>query len=243
MQKALAKTTEPAPDHSIVANEYGYYCMPNSYRHREICAHLIDGAVYEPATLNFLRRHIGTGDIVTGGAFIGDFFPALHEVLAPKALIHSFEPNPISVEAAKETIRLNGLKKIKLHAVAVGDEPAQLMLKVNRYDGSAIAAGERIVEDMREEDPRGISVPTVMIDDLIPKTRKVSVLHLDVEGFEIKALQGAKGLVRKNKPLVILESGKPWQQRRFCEILNTICDAQIYTHVGTIEHNAIYRPV
>ena len=33
-----------------------------------------------------------------------------------------------------------------------------------------------------------ITVPVVPIDDLVPATRRVTVLHLDVEGFEDQAL-------------------------------------------------------
>lgn len=228
-------------DFSIIANEYGHYCMPNRYAHRQISKLLMGGGVYEPATLRFLRRHLGSGDVITGGAFIGDFFPALHEVLAETSQIHSFEPNPVSFDAALKTIAVNGLKRVQLHPVAVGDQPDTLMLQVSRHNGKAIAAGERIVDDMDVSDARGLPVSVRRIDDLVDKDRMVTVLHLDVEGFETKALQGAKRVLTANRPLVLLEAGRPWQQRHFCAVLNDLVEHDTYTQVGVIERNAIYR--
>ena len=91
--------------HRTFVNEYGFYCVPDEYAKREIPTILAKGKVYEPNTLKLMRRHIGDGDIVTGGAFIGDFFPALSSALRPGARLISFEPNPLSFAAAQATIK------------------------------------------------------------------------------------------------------------------------------------------
>ena len=61
-------------DYRICVNEYGFYCVPDAYAKREIPKILAQGGVYEPNTLALLARRAQGGDIVTGGAFIGDFF-------------------------------------------------------------------------------------------------------------------------------------------------------------------------
>lgn len=198
--------------------------------------------MYEPRTLRFLRRHLGNGDIVTGGAFIGDFFPALCENLAPKARLHSFEPVPVSFVAAQETMRLNGLGNVALHRVAVGAEEATVTLQIARPSGKKIAAGEKIVTDMEADDQRAISVPLVTIDSLVPKSRKVSLLHLDVEGFEQNALAGSARILNDHAPLVVLESGKAWRNRAFSETLNRLAPKAGYRCVGEIERNGIFLP-
>jgi len=223
------------------ANEYGFYCIPKEYLSREMPLSIFQGEVYEPMTLRFMRRHLGSGDVVTGGAFIGDFFPALCEVMASKAKLHSFEPTPLSFEAAQETIRLNGLKNVNLQPVAVGEEAGTFPLLIARRSGEKIAAGERIVTDQTADDDRIINVEVKLIDDLVAKTRKVSLLHLDIEGFEDKGLKGSSRILNDSKPLVILEAGKPWQRRNFLNILNEISPKAGYQLMGTMEHNAIYR--
>ena len=47
------------------------------------------------------------------------------------------------------------------------------------------------------------NIPTFKIDDL--NLSDVSIIHLDVEGFELFAIQGAKETIRKNKPLLAFE--------------------------------------
>ncbi len=246
MAEAAVKTEPPEPaeafDFTVSANEYGFYCVPRAYRGRGIPTLLANGAVYEPKTLRFLRRQLGSGDIVTGGAFVGDFFPALCECLAPKAHLHSFEPVDLSYRACLETIRLNGLANVRLHNVAVGDCDDVVTMQVARPGGKKIAAGEKIVANRAADDARFVSVPLVTIDSLVPKSRKVSVLHLDVEGFERKALRGATRILNDHAPLVVLESGKAWLSRTYLADLAALAPKAGYRFAGQIEKNAIFIP-
>ena len=228
-------------DHVIAANEHGFYCIPSEFRPRELPSTLLRGEVYEPATLGFLCRHVGKGDIVTGGAFIGDFLPALRRAMAASARIHTFEPAPASHAAARETIRLNGLRNIALAPVAVGAEPGTLPLQVTRRGGAPVAAGVAINPDLPLDDERVIPVEVKTLDSLVPATRKVTILHLDVEGFEEPALRGAARIIGQNRPLVVLEAGKPWKQRLFQAVLQDIAPDAGYRFCGEIERNAIYR--
>lgn len=227
--------------HIVRANEYGFYCIPEAYLGREIIDTIAGGGVYEPATLKFLRRQLSNGSIITGGTFIGDFLPALHDALAPRARIICFEPVPTNHEACQETIRLNGLNRVDLHNVAVSAEEGEMTMMVTRPSGKPIAAGERIVEDQEADGERFISIPTRPIDSLVTKTRKISILHLDIEGHEEAGLRGAARVLREQKPLVILEAGKPWRGRQFRDILQELAPDAGYDICGHMEHNWIYR--
>jgi len=227
---------------NIAMNEYGFYCVPESYIGRNIVDHLLAGNVYEPQTLKMLQHHLGTGDIVTGGAFIGDFLPALHRWLDPTARIHTFEPVPTSFAAAEETIRLNGLNQVTLSNVAVGAEPGSLTMMVTRPNGRPIAAGERIVEGAEADGGRYIDVDIMTLDTLVPKSRRISILHLDVEGFERPALQGAERILTTSQPLVVLEGQKRWLKNDFERTLNKLAPKAQYQAAGSMEGNTFYLP-
>lgn len=230
-------------DHVIAVNEYGFHCLPTEYLHRNITQILNAGQVYEAETLRFLRRFVGTGDVISGGAFVGDFLPALAEVIAPKARIYSFEPVPVSFAAATETIRLNGLKDVKISPVAIGAEQGFAEMLIARPGGKKIAAGERIVgEDDITEKHGTIKVPVETLDAMLPKSRKVSLIQLDVEGHEIPALEGAARILNDSKPLVVLESQKDWRNRAYERALNELAPKARYRWVGRIENNAVFRP-
>lgn len=218
-------------------NKYGFYCIPEQYRKRELCQVLLRGDVYEPNTIDLLRRYAQDGDIVSGGCFIGDFLPALSEAAGSRQ-IHSFEPNPESFNAAMATIDLNGLKNVRLHPVAVGEKADTLNLKVNFAKGDAMGAMAKIVDEAAEG--QTIEVAVTPLDDLVPKTRKVSVLHLDIEGHEWPAVMGAQKLIEKHAPLIVLEVGKDWKRRAYQEQLDQAFPDMKYQFAGSMERNAFF---
>lgn len=233
-----ATCAAPEFDHFTCANEYGLYCVPREFAGRDVPNMLRVGDVYEAKTLAFLRRIARGGDIVSGGAFVGDFFPALSEALADGALLHSFEPNPISYQAALRTVGLNGLENVMFSQVAVGEKPATLPLQVTRGGKTAMAARAKIVDDT---DKAGtIEVPVVTLDALVPADRNVTVLHLDIEGQEMAAIMGAKALIKRCKPVIVLEAAKPFRRKYYAQALAQLFDGLGYELSGIIDHNAVY---
>ena len=230
-------------DHMLVSNRHGMYCLPTDFADREIGQLLVRGRVYEPEMLHFLCARAGTGDMVTGGAFIGDFLPALSQAIAPDARIHTFEPHPVSFAAAQVTLRLNRCRNVALHPVAVGERASMLPLQVARAGGEVqIAAGSRIVEAPRPHEET-IDVPVMTIDSLVPARRKVGLLHLDVEGFEAQALAGAQRVIGDDHPLVVLEADRQTIRLSHLEMLQTIAPDAQYRIAGVIEKNTIFVPV
>jgi FkbM family methyltransferase len=234
-------TPLPEPDfaYGIAANEYGFYCVPEAYKAREVPRVLTAGGVYEPATLRLMQRLMGTGDVIAGGAFIGDFLPALHGALAPGAQLHSFEPNPVSRAACAVTIALNGLTRVTVHACAVGAEAGQLPLQVAKPGGEVMGARAKIADQHVAGET--LEVPVQTLDSLIDPGRTVSVLQLDIEGHEGPALDGAVHIVRASRPVILLEAPKAWQQRAHAARLDDLFPGLGYRFCGALERNAVFR--
>jgi hypothetical protein len=49
------------------------------------------------------------------------------------------------------------------------------------------------------------TVPSVKIDDLIPKNKKIDFVKIDVEGAEYNALLGASELIARDHPTIVSE--------------------------------------
>ncbi|HBZ42542.1 MAG TPA: hypothetical protein DEO85_00435 [Maritimibacter sp.] len=183
-------------------NEYGRYSVPDGLDARPAVKKVKSGDVYEPRTIAFMRREVGSGDIVHAGTFFGDFLPALSSSLAEDARIWAFEPNPESFAHATRTIDLNGLSNVSLTNAAVSNGAGELLFRTHNPDGEALGGHSHMVK----APGKGItSVKSVRLDDMIPEDRHVSILQLDVEGHEKKALLGAKGIIERCNPIVILE--------------------------------------
>lgn len=79
--------------------------------------------------------------------------------------------------------------------VYVPEAPAYSGLKERDYDGKNVH-------------PQKIPVTMKRLDDLVLANTPVALIKIDVEGGELGVLQGAKELLKRDKPLVIFEHGK-----------------------------------
>lgn len=222
-------------------NVYGFYEIPKVYFERPAAKLLLEGKVYEPRTISFIRNLAGDGSVVSGGAFIGDFLPAISAVLKKHQKLITFEPNPISFAAASRTIALNKLANVQIFNVAVGETMADRKLEVSRR-GVALGGSSRIVakDATLGKAVETVAVAMVTIDSLIPKDKRISILHLDIEGFEVSALKGARKVIAAYKPTIILEGTDQAKVDEFLSILNDISGAGVYRHAGSMEHNSFF---
>lgn len=189
----------------IAYNAYGGYCVPLSSRHRPAAKKILAGDIWEPATIEFLMSHCEGSDIVHAGTFFGDFLPALSQSLVPGAKVWAFEPQPENYRCALITAYTNGIENvIELKNAGLGERRGSLAMMTADADGRSLGGSSRIVE--RSGDASSIRVPIVTIDDVVPSDRKVSIIQLDVEGFEQPALSGALMTIRRCRPILVLET-------------------------------------
>lgn len=199
------------PLQCIVAhNNYGLYCVPERSKQRPASIEIINGRIWEPETISLICRFAGSGDIIHAGTFFGDFLPAISRALVPSAKLWAFEPNSENFQAAAITCRLNDLSNVELHPCGLSERGDRLSLRIGQ-GGTWFGGGSHILgrEGTLGEDIEEATV--VPIDSLIPPHRQISVLQLDVEGHERAALAGGHDLIRRWRPLLILETlPKDW---------------------------------
>ena len=69
--------------------------------------------------------------------------------------------------------------------------------------GYSLGGASKILNEVQKG--KTIKVEINRIDDIIPKDRPISIIQLDVEGYEKEALTGALETIRRCKPILILE--------------------------------------
>lgn len=174
----------------IVTNQYGTYSVPNEIAYTYTAQAIINGDVHEKTTIEYIKS-IG-GNIIHGGAGFGDFLPALNN-----CNIFTFEPNQLMYHAALETVQLNNLTNVTIYPYAIGDYDGDNTLKIIDELGQEMGP--------RSEIGDGIIIKQVKLDTIIPKTTKIDLIHLDLEGYEFEALLGAKKIIERDKPIIVLE--------------------------------------
>lgn len=205
-------------------NKYGSYCVPKKSAHRPACQAIISGGIYEPETIQYILDNRGDGIVVHAGTFFGDFLPAIS---GKGKRVYAFEPVFENYRCAKITLDLNFEYKedhnTYLHHAALGTstfEKLTMMTKDNT--GQSMGGGSRVEKNPQNSENERFEVTnSTTIDFTLPTKTDVSIIQLDVEGFEEEALKGAVQTLRKSKPILILEiwDRKMLQSEFFTDII------------------------
>jgi FkbM family methyltransferase len=196
-----------APECVVATNEHGLYCVPLSSSHRPVAQTILQSRVWEADTLNFLRWCDPAGDVLHAGTFFGDFLPALAHTRDGGALVWAFEPGAENFRCTQITIELNDLDNVVLVNRGLGAAGGRALLATGDRRGVPLGGGSKLLADpARAHWWENEQVELVAADDVIGEERAVAAIHLDVEGYERQALEGALGLISRCRPPIIVES-------------------------------------
>jgi FkbM family methyltransferase len=231
---------------TIAKNIYGFYCVPISSDYTLTSKAILNGQVHEPDTIKFIADHCGNGHVIHAGAGFGDFLPALSKACHQK--VWTFEPEIENYLCAQKTIELNELKNIEIYNCALGSKQEKLFLKVrqNHQKLGVRSEMQNPVEVTPSEDLQLTDVSK--LDDLIPKDANISIIHLDVEGYEHEVLKGAHNIISQYAPLIILEIHSEalkyndmMEKMNYLPFKHLIYDAGPMVFVNTVYRKAEHR--
>ena len=211
----------------VAFNQHGAYCVPRSAAHRPSARTVLVGKVWEDRTIALVNGV--DGNIVHAGTFFGDFLPALARS-RPQSTVWAFEPNEESYRCAAMTVMLNGLTNVRLLHAGLDARSGDGLLRTVSDAGRPLGGASRLTTAV---EGLGERVSLVSIDEAV--TDPVSVIQLDVEGYEQSALTGALDTLRRRRPLLILESlpDSDWMQANLAPLG--------YRRKGYVDGNHVLR--
>lgn len=117
--------------------------------------------------------------------------------------VYGFEPHPETYARCIRNIAENNIANAKVFNLGCGDEAAQLnMIKpVESNSGQ----NRVIINDEGLEQNEIVSIKIVKLDEQLKASEKIDLIKIDVEGFEMKVLSGAKEILKKFKPILFIE--------------------------------------
>lgn len=162
---------------------------------------------YEPETTRFIMNNKGKL-FLDIGAHIGRF-----ALLASKSFekVYAIEPHPLNLQSLKKNVSGNNLKNIDVFNFAASNSSGKAHMKnlsLNTGAAQIVKNGE-------------ITIQSKKIDDLLKEKKQsyldVNLVLIDVEGHELKVLEGAKHLLTKGRPKLIIESFELKELNKFLE--------------------------
>ena len=154
------------------------------------------GKDYDAPVAAFLRERVKPGDVcVDVGANVGVYVLQFAHWSAPSGLVIAFEPNPSALSVLRKHVRFNDLAgRVTIVPAAVSACSGSAVLYAADADGMS-RLGEP--NSAIAERARGINVETVTLDEYCERTRLApDWLFIDIEGFEVAALEGARNLIK-----------------------------------------------
>ena len=135
------------------------------------------------------------------GANTGVYTMKAAQHVGRNGIVIAVEPFPETLAMLYQNVALNGFGNVRIRGVCAAAETGAGMLWLNADKPNSFGLLNR------GGNPRGISVLTVSLDDLLKWERLVRLdyLKIDVEGLEAEVLWGAQETIRRFRPLVQVE--------------------------------------
>ncbi len=165
---------------------------------------------YEPEIAAAFRQHCRPGMTVFDiGANAGHHLLLLSRLCGDAGHLHAFEPVPENVACLRETLRLNRLRNVTLHELAVSDREGLADFKFSGvFDGFAcLEQGGHGRSAAQAMPGRSIRVQTIDLDAFCKRfgISRVDLIKVDVEGAELLTLRGMTRTLRIHRPILIME--------------------------------------
>jgi len=155
-----------------------------------------------------LKKHLKPkGVFIDVGSCIGYYSAIASEIVGDSGQVHCFEPFPESTEIIRRMINKNPKSNIVLNDCALSDEDGTAIF----YDKeqSLLKPNSMVNRCKNYASKGGIAVRTKRLDDYLEEKGidNVSLIKIDVEGYEYYVLKGMRGFFEKsnNRPPIICE--------------------------------------
>lgn len=224
----------------LAENSLGRYAVPIESSYTFTSSTILKGLVHEAITIDYMIKNCGVRDVVHAGAGFGDFLPALSRTCIGK--VFAFEPNRVNFLACQETIHLNQLSNIELYSEALGNSSKEHYLLI-KENGLALGVRSETVQSVFETDELQ-KIKLVTLDEILLDTSSgVGIIHLDIEGHEFPALDGARKLIERDLPIIILEiDGRALNYNRYMQKIGYVPVEQlIYDAKQMVFVNTVYK--
>lgn len=153
---------------------------------------------YEPEKHAALRHFLRPGmTFVDVGCNKGDFALAAASLVGESGRVLAFEPAPENCRWIRRSVERNRYITIDLEEFALGDRDCTSQLHLGETSGS-----HTLLDGQLPRERGVIETPTRRLDDVVD-LRLPDAIKIDVEGFELQVLAGAREVLRRNPEIVV----------------------------------------
>ena len=152
---------------------------------------------------NFVKKNNVVLDI---GSNIGRYTFELSSIVGCKGTVYSFEPMHRSFLILLSLTYLSGKKNIIPINLAISNKTNKIIMEEQSSPSNNYLFDTNTESKITHKPSKNnLGTYSVKIDDLNIK-EKISFIKIDCEGAELDVLKGAINLIKKNKPIIMVEN-------------------------------------
>lgn len=174
----------------------------------------------------FLPQFVRAGDTVIDiGAYRGVYTYPLARLVGSSGHVIAYEPQPALVSYLTAAARWGAMRRVDVRGYALSASEGMVTLRVPIAHGHRID-GHATLRDIESE----VTTHTVQtrVLDKEPLPGPVSFMKIDVEGHELPLLEGAKAVLERYKPTMLIEVVYPWGGKRTQDLAAFLLDEYGY---------------
>ncbi|HZS11321.1 MAG TPA: FkbM family methyltransferase [Nitrospirales bacterium] len=176
---------------------------------------LLDRGVFEPDVSAEAARWLRPGAVaIDAGANFGWYATLFSKLVGSEGQVHAFEPIPHTAAALAENCRLNDCGNVRINRLALGEQKGEVTIYLNPRS----ACGDASMYPASSEDARPTRCTVTTLDAYMAETglTRCDFIKCDVEGAELECLRGARGLLSRFRPVVVVEINPSTLARARC---------------------------
>jgi FkbM family methyltransferase len=165
---------------------------------------------YSEHEIELLRTLIPRSTMVLDvGANIGALTVPLAQHVGEGGHVIAFEPQRLVWQMLTGNVALNDLRNVTPHYAAVGADRGIVEIPISDMDNEANHGGCSL-RDAHNPDVRTERVKILRLDDLhhAGLLSSVSLIKIDVEGYEFDVIQGAEQTIKEHRPIIYSEADR-----------------------------------
>tara|TARA_B100001250_G_C19810206_1_gene795361 strand:- start:1836 stop:2630 length:795 start_codon:yes stop_codon:yes gene_type:complete len=170
--------------------------------------------------------------VIDIGANSGDWSMTLSDLVTNNGKVIAYEPHPYFYRATRKAIKYSLKKNIRLYKLAVGSikNKSKLIINENNVDLKYRSRIDNSINKNKANDY--VYIETVRLDEHNKDIDyKISIIKIDVEGYEYEVIKGSERIIKENSPIIIFEINEDKKGRENYENIQKILykyDYKIY---------------
>lgn len=171
---------------------------------------LLRKVVYNLFETGYLDRQRSIIDI---GCWLADNTLPWSIILSDDAVVHAIDPSEANLNFGQRIAKMNNISNINWVEAVCSDRSNTPLTFVGNINHAKFS----------ESSDSSTIIMSTTLDDIIDATqhKDISLIHIDVEGFEEKVLRGANGIIDRCRPVIIFE--QHISREKFTNIAEFLC--------------------